>query len=195
MCRTCHSAPGRQPSTIQQGLNPKPPKLDSERVQKRTDGALYWIIKNGIRVTGMPAFGKTHTDEAIWSLLAFVRQLPQLHGPDYEAMLKAGRFARRTGGGTSIPTRGTCNVKSARHLDEINRAHQGSLTRLGFINQRSKAAALPCSPSAVRSWQHAHAHSAKPWSSAAQRRRHVRKPVRRPASRTHPAWQRLRPTV
>ncbi|HJU05301.1 MAG TPA: cytochrome c [Nitrospiraceae bacterium] len=89
MCKTCHSAPGRQPSTIQQGLNPKPPKLDSERVQNRRDEELYWVIKNGIRMTGMPAFGKTHQDEALWSIVAFVRQLPHLQGKDYAAMVQA----------------------------------------------------------------------------------------------------------
>lgn len=88
MCMPCHSAPGRQPTTIQQGLNPQPPKLDSERVQKRRDEELYWIIKNGIRMTGMPDFGKTHKDEALWSIIAFVRQMPRLHGKDYDAMIE-----------------------------------------------------------------------------------------------------------
>lgn len=89
MCMPCHSAPGRQPTTVQQGLNPEPPKLDSERVQKRRNEELYWIIKNGIRMTGMPDFGKTHKDEALWPIIAFVRQLPRLHGKDYDAMIKA----------------------------------------------------------------------------------------------------------
>lgn len=88
MCQPCHSAPGHQPTTTQQGLNPEPPKLDSERVQKRTDGELYWVIKNGIRMTGMPAFGKTHKDDSLWSIIAFIRQLPHLQSKDYDTMVQ-----------------------------------------------------------------------------------------------------------
>lgn len=89
MCKPCHSAPEHQPSMIQQGLNPEPPQLNSERVQQRTDGELYWVIKNDIRMTGMPAFGKTHKDDTLWSIIAFIRQLPHLRNKDYDAMVKA----------------------------------------------------------------------------------------------------------
>lgn len=46
------------------------------------------MIKNGIRMTGMPAFGKTHKDEALWSIIAFGLELPHLQKPDYDAMVQ-----------------------------------------------------------------------------------------------------------
>jgi mono/diheme cytochrome c family protein len=89
MCSTCHSTPGRKSSPIRQGLNPKPPRLYSKQVQRRSNAELYWIIEHGMRMTGMPAFGPTHNSEKIWGLVAFVRQLPQLSPQQYQAMVKA----------------------------------------------------------------------------------------------------------
>jgi mono/diheme cytochrome c family protein len=89
MCTVCHSAPGRQSSPVRRGLNPKPPRLYSKEVQGRSNAELYWIIQNGLRMTGMPAFGPTHNSEKIWNLLAFVRELPKLSPQQYKAMVKA----------------------------------------------------------------------------------------------------------
>jgi mono/diheme cytochrome c family protein len=87
MCLVCHGAPGIDASEIAEGLNPPAPDLTLGRVQKRTDGEIFWIVQNGIRMTGMPAFGTTHKDEEIWKIVAFVRRLPAL-SPDDEKELK-----------------------------------------------------------------------------------------------------------
>ena len=89
MCVVCHSAPGRKASPTRKGLNPKPPRLYAQQVQKRSNAELYWIIEHGIRMTGMPAFGPTHRPEAIWSLIAFFRRLPTLSSEQYQAMVNA----------------------------------------------------------------------------------------------------------
>src|SRR5580765_6952376 len=60
---TCHGAPGVDASEIGEGLNPPAPDLTLPRVQARPDGELFWIVSNGIRTTGMPAFGPTHKPE------------------------------------------------------------------------------------------------------------------------------------
>lgn len=88
MCRTCHGAPGEESSPIRKGLNPQPPTLDSQRVQGRSDGALFWIVKNGIRMTGMPAFGKTHREEEVWAIVSFVRQLPRIKPEEYRTLIE-----------------------------------------------------------------------------------------------------------
>jgi mono/diheme cytochrome c family protein len=88
MCRVCHGRPGEKSTPIREGLNPQPPKLDSDRTRNRADAELFWIIKNGIRMTGMPAFGKTHKDEDLWSIVAFVRHLPNMRPEEYAAMVK-----------------------------------------------------------------------------------------------------------
>jgi mono/diheme cytochrome c family protein len=78
MCVTCHGAPGVDPSEIGEGLNPPAPDLTLPKVQARTDGQLFWIVQNGIRMTGMPAFGPTHKDEEVWKIVTFLRHLPEL---------------------------------------------------------------------------------------------------------------------
>jgi mono/diheme cytochrome c family protein len=87
MCVTCHGGPDLPASEIGQGLNPRPPFLGL--VADGSPAELFWVIKNGIRMTGMPAFGPTHTDEQIWAMVAFVRHLPQESGESYQAELAA----------------------------------------------------------------------------------------------------------
>ena len=83
MCATCHGAPGVERNEIGQGLNPQPPNL-ADAVQNWTPSQIFWIVKNGVRMTGMPAFGPTHDDDRIWAIVAFVQKL---HGmtPDQYA--------------------------------------------------------------------------------------------------------------
>lgn len=88
MCVFCHGAPGVKTSEAGEGLNPPAPDLTKTGVQKRTDGELFWIVQNGIRMTGMPAFGPTHKDEEIWKMVAFLRHLPELT-PEEEKALSA----------------------------------------------------------------------------------------------------------
>ena len=92
MCVTCHGAPGIDASEIGEGLNPPAPDLTLGRVQKRTDGELFWFVQNGVRMSGMPAFGPTHKDEEIWKIVAFLRRLPAL-GPEEEKALRAAASA------------------------------------------------------------------------------------------------------
>jgi mono/diheme cytochrome c family protein len=83
MCATCHGAPGVERNEVGQGLNPQPPSL-TDAVHTWTPSQIFWIVKNGVRMTGMPAFGPTHDDDRIWSIVAFVQKL---HGmtPDQYA--------------------------------------------------------------------------------------------------------------
>lgn len=92
MCLVCHGAPGVESSEIAEGLNPPAPDLTLGRVQKRSDGEIFWIVQNGIRMSGMPAFGTTHKDEEIWKIVAFVRRLPAL-SVDEDKELKAAAAA------------------------------------------------------------------------------------------------------
>jgi len=54
-----------------------------------SDAELFWIVKNGLKMTGMPSFGKTHTEEQIWGIVAFLRHLPTLSPEEHAAMVKA----------------------------------------------------------------------------------------------------------
>jgi mono/diheme cytochrome c family protein len=77
-CVACHGAPGVDPTDFGASLNPPAPGLTLPRVRKRPDGELFWIVRNGIRMTGMPAFGPTHSDREIWEIVTLVRHLPDL---------------------------------------------------------------------------------------------------------------------
>jgi mono/diheme cytochrome c family protein len=77
-CLVCHGAPGVDPGEIGQGLNPGAPDLTLTRVQARSDGQLFWIVDEGIRMTGMPAFGPTRKENEIWQIVAFLRHLPEI---------------------------------------------------------------------------------------------------------------------
>jgi len=76
-CLPCHGAPGVKPAEFAQGMNPAPPAIDGT-LQGYTDAQLFWVIKNGLRATGMPAFGVNHKDDEIAAIAAFVRHAPHL---------------------------------------------------------------------------------------------------------------------
>jgi mono/diheme cytochrome c family protein len=88
-CLPCHGAPGVDPAEFHEGMNPAPPDIESQDVQHGSDAELFWVIKNGIRMTGMPAFGGNHNDEEIRHIVAFVRHTPQLTDAERQA-LKSG---------------------------------------------------------------------------------------------------------
>lgn len=74
-CATCHGNDGRTPTDMGRGLYPRAPDLGSDEVQHWSDAEMFWIIRNGIRLTGMPAFGKQLSDQDTWSLVRYLRTL------------------------------------------------------------------------------------------------------------------------
>jgi len=87
MCVGCHLAPGVKSSEIRKGLMPEPPKLQ-EVVEEWKPNELFWVIKNGVKMTGMPAWGPTHSDEKIWAMVAFLEKLPHMTVAQYKEMDK-----------------------------------------------------------------------------------------------------------
>ena len=84
-CWNCHGAPGVKWQKFSESLNPDPPDL-KEIAHERTAPQLFWVIKNGIKMTGMPSFGGIGADDReIWSMVAFVKKLPKVSDSDYEA--------------------------------------------------------------------------------------------------------------
>lgn len=86
MCTTCHGAPGVNISEIGQGLNPDPPELSD--IGRDEPEETFWVVKNGIKMTGMPSFGVTHTDDEIWDIVAFLRRMGKLSPQEYQAMVQ-----------------------------------------------------------------------------------------------------------
>ena len=88
MCVTCHGAPGVDRSEIGKGLNPHAPNL-SKSTGDMSDAELYWVLKNGIKMTGMPSFGKTHSEEQLWAMVSFVKKLPEMTEEQYQTYVSA----------------------------------------------------------------------------------------------------------
>lgn len=74
-CAPCHGADGRSPTEIGRWMYPRAADLGSPDVQAYSDEQLFWIIKHGIRMTGMPGFGKSMADDQIWHLVNYLRRL------------------------------------------------------------------------------------------------------------------------
>ena len=87
-CATCHANDGSGNTTIGQGLYPRAPDMRLARTQDLSDGQLFYIIENGVRLTGMPAWGtgEASGESASWMLVHFIRHLPELSEPELAAM-------------------------------------------------------------------------------------------------------------
>lgn len=80
-CASCHGNDGSGDTMFGRGLYPKPPNMRKAETQNKSDGELYYTIENGVRLSGMPAFGNDSAgtgDEDTWKLVVFIRHLPQL---------------------------------------------------------------------------------------------------------------------
>ncbi len=77
-CAPCHGADGTSPTDIGRWMYPRAADLGSPSVRAYSDDQLFWIIKHGIRLTGMPGFGKSMPDEQIWHLVNYVRRIGAL---------------------------------------------------------------------------------------------------------------------
>lgn len=83
MCVSCHGAPGEEETELSKGLNPSAPYL-AEAAKFMDPRELFWATKNGIKMTAMPAWGKTHSDDKIWAIVAFTKKLATMTPEEYE---------------------------------------------------------------------------------------------------------------
>lgn len=85
-CALCHGNDGRGQTRVGRSLYPRPPDMAAPATQQLTDGELFWIIENGVRLTGMPAWGRKGDEQASWQLVHFIRHLPQFTPEDEAEM-------------------------------------------------------------------------------------------------------------
>jgi mono/diheme cytochrome c family protein len=72
---------------ISRGLYPRAPEL--RRGSDLTPAEEFWVVKHGLKMTGMPAWGVTHSDELLWDVVAFLRKLPELTPDQYQALVRS----------------------------------------------------------------------------------------------------------
>ena len=96
-CAQCHANDGRGKTALGMGMYPKPPDLTGPETQGLSDGELFWVIRNGVRFTGMPAFGSAPVgaDHETWHLVHFIRRLPTLSDADLAEMRDLNPASRR----------------------------------------------------------------------------------------------------
>ncbi|WP_114227224.1 MULTISPECIES: c-type cytochrome [Sphingomonas] len=87
MCTGCHLGPGLEKTEMSQGLYPQAPELALG--QDQTAAEQFWTIKHGVKLSAMPAWGKTHDDQLIWDMVAFVRKLPTMSPQQYQQIVKS----------------------------------------------------------------------------------------------------------
>lgn len=128
MCSGCHLAPGHQPTELSKGLYPSPPALaDTVRNVPAHD---FWVIKHGIKASGMPAWGKSMQDQYIWGMVAFLQQLPKLDDAHYDALV-ASSGGHSHGGGES---------GEHHHDDEGTEGHHHDMTEAPHPDEGEDAA-------------------------------------------------------
>ncbi|MGH8124425.1 MAG: c-type cytochrome [Rhodanobacteraceae bacterium] len=98
MCAGCHLAPGVDHSDLREGLYPRPPNLT--RFSPHPAEA-FWIIKHGLKMTAMPAWGKSQNDHTIWAMVAYLQKQPKMSAAEFH-LLTAG--ADVEGGGPGAPS-------------------------------------------------------------------------------------------
>lgn len=87
MCAGCHLKPGVESTEMSRGLYPAPPNLARRPLED--PAAAFWVIKHGIKMTGMPAWGKSMEDEYVWGLVAFLNELPGVSADRYRELVEA----------------------------------------------------------------------------------------------------------
>ncbi len=97
-CASCHGNDGRGDTALGRGLYPRAPNMTLVATQKLSDGELFWIIGNGVKLTGMPAWGGDSSsgeeDEESWELVHFIRHLPELTQEELSAMARLNPVSR-----------------------------------------------------------------------------------------------------
>ena len=119
MCTGCHLSPGMAETELSKGLYPSPPNLSIEAVEIEQ---AFWVIKHGIKASGMPAWGKSMGDEYIWNMVAFLQKLPTMDAAQYNEMV-AHSGGHSHGGGESGEHDHSHTEGDAHHHDED--AHDG----------------------------------------------------------------------
>lgn len=97
MCAGCHLAPGMSETEMSRGLYPAPPNLTEHGVDA---AEAFWVIKHGIKASGMPAWGESMADEYIWNMAGFLQVLPTLDAAEYRAMVDSSGGHSHGGGET-----------------------------------------------------------------------------------------------
>ncbi len=128
MCAGCHLQPGVERSEASAGLYPAPPNLTRRRIDDAARA--FWVVKHGIKMSGMPAWGRSMEDEPIWGMVAFMQQLPDMSPDRYRELVDAsgghshgGKGDRPQDDGGTPPAAPAVEAKPKSHADAPPHEH------------------------------------------------------------------------
>jgi len=180
MCTGCHLTPGADETELSKGLYPKPPNLTKDLVDP---AHAFWVIKHGIKASGMPAWGKSMNDEYIWNMAAFLQELPTLNAEQYKALV-ASSGGHSLGGGETSGHSHADGMKDG-HEEEASDHHKE-----GGANDHGGTEGKPA----------AHTHEAKPAAEGtthvhADGKKHVHAASKTSAAASTPAAAPVKPVI
>jgi mono/diheme cytochrome c family protein len=114
-CAVCHGAPGVSKGEIGDGLNPQPPNL-AHSSEQYTPSELFWIVKHGIKMTGMPGW-RDHSDDELWATVAFIEKLPGMSDQEYAKLIAASQTRGGHHHGGQEPQPGPAPQSTEKHHD------------------------------------------------------------------------------
>ena len=133
MCTGCHLAPGMAENEMRPGLYPLPPELAKFRPDPRE---AFWVIKHGVKMSAMPAWGATHDDATIWSMVAFLQKLPDMTPAQYQDIVarapqdhdmdEAGGHSHSHGGTADEDAHGTAAMEGMPMAGEAGHSHDAA---------------------------------------------------------------------
>ncbi len=86
-CAQCHGAPGQDAAAFTKGMDPTPPDFN-DFGKNMPPASIFWVAKNGIEMTGMPAFRTVAPDQTIWGVVALIKRLPTMSPAEYQSLMK-----------------------------------------------------------------------------------------------------------
>lgn len=123
MCEGCHLRPGLGDSELRRGLYPQPPEL---AMRAASDPARdFWVIKHGLKATGMPAWGRSMDDESIWGIVAFLRTLPARSAAEYQAAVESSSGHFHGVGNATAPDHAGHDDSPAGHAEKGSAENDG----------------------------------------------------------------------
>lgn len=123
-CRPCHGSPGEPQPRVPMGMTPRPPRLP-DRIHQYDDAELFYIVRHGVKFTGMPAWPTLEREDEVWAMVAFLRRLPELDETAYERLV----FPGRSKGDESAPAVVRTRCARCHGVDGLGRG-EGAFPRL-----------------------------------------------------------------
>ncbi len=124
MCAQCHLAPGIEKSELYEGLYPQPPVFHKRNQSStRKPHEAFWVIKNGLKLTGMPAWGIYNSDEQIWDIVALLSTINSMTPEQYQKLAAAGKHGHAKGGHDKSELSAAGNSNKSEHASGAGEGH------------------------------------------------------------------------